>query len=428
MAEANLREQKNKFWFKVLLFFSLFFIGSGFLFNTPKELLTGYLTILKSSGLLLSDYMAIGNVGSAFLNVGLMTLMGLMTVKINKTDITGLVVAGYFHIVAFSFFGKDIYNSIAPMVGVYFYSRFIKEEFRKYVPISLFASGVGPIVSYLSFHSGFNLLIGSLLGNLLGMIIGFLLSLVATNSTKIHSGYNLYNAGFAMGLISIIAYAVLIMFNIEIVSQNSIYRIFDIKIVILMYFLFILLVLSKFLFGKEKLSNYLNLLKEPGIAPCDFIEKYESFTVLMNMGLIGIIGLTSILLVEGNINGITIGSLLAAVGFAAFGCHPKNYLPLMLGVYLGGYLSIYDINSESVISAAMFSSALSPVAGSFGLFSGLITGFLHLALVNRTGHMHGGFVLYNNGFAAGLIASVVTPFFQVLAENYSRKYHRNKRQ
>ena len=43
---------------------------------------------------------------------------------------------------------------------------------------------------------------------------------------------------------------------------------------------------------------------------------------LVNMALSGIVGMTYILLVGGDLNGPVVGALLSIVGFAAFGKHP----------------------------------------------------------------------------------------------------------
>jgi Protein of unknown function (DUF1576) len=49
----------------------------------------------------------------------------------------------------------------------------------------------------------------------------------------------------------------------------------------------------------------------------------------------GMIGMGYVLLVGGDINGPVIGAILTIVGFSAYGKHPRNITPIMLGVFLG---------------------------------------------------------------------------------------------
>ena len=67
----------------------------------------------------------------------------------------------------------------------------------------------------------------------------------------------------------------------------------------------------------------------------DFVELYGPGTTWINMGLVGLIGWLYIRLVGGVFNGPTVGGVLTMIGFAAFGKHVLNILPVMLGVYLG---------------------------------------------------------------------------------------------
>jgi hypothetical protein len=57
-------------------------------------------------------------------------------------------------------------------------------------------------------------------------------------------------------------------------------------------------------------------------------------------------------------------------------------------------------------------TALAPVAGKFGLFYGLLAGFLHLLIAPQALALQGGFDLYNNGFTAGLAAGIVVVIAQ----------------
>ena len=113
--------------------------------------------------------------------------------------------------------------------------------------------------------------------------------------------------------------------------------------------------------------------------------------------------------IGGAVSGPVVGAILAAFGFAAFGAHVKNYLPVLLGVYLSTLVNQYQPTTPSMQLAAIFVVGLAPIAGKFGVIPGMIAGLLHSAIVTCTTEMYGGLNLYNNGFSAGWVAIVMVP-------------------
>jgi hypothetical protein len=62
--------------------------------------------------------------------------------------------------------------------------------------------------------------------------------------------------------------------------------------------------------------------------------------------------------------------------------------------------------------ALLFVTALAPVSGKFGIFYGVLAGFIHLLVAPQAFGLQGGFDLYNNGFTAGLVAGIVVVIAQ----------------
>ena len=127
------------------------------------------------------------------------------------------------------------------------------------------------------------------------------------------------------------------------------------------------------------------------------------------IGINGLIGIAYVLLVEGDLNGPTLGGIFTIMGFSAFGKHPRNIIPVMFGVWLGAYGMHYEPNYPALQLAGLFGTTLAPVAGHFGPVCGILAGFIHSALVLQTGGPVAGLNLYNNGFSGGLIAIVLYP-------------------
>ena len=62
-----------------------------------------------------------------------------------------------------------------------------------------------------------------------------------------------------------------------------------------------------------------------------------------------------------------------------------------------------------MLSRSDFLSTLAPIAGRFGWHWGVVAGFIHSSAALTVGPLHAGLNLYNNGFAAGIVASVLVP-------------------
>jgi hypothetical protein len=117
--------------------------------------------------------------------------------------------------------------------------------------------------------------------------------------------------------------------------------------------------------------------------------------------------------VGGDFNGPIIGGLITLSGFSAFGKHFKNSLPILLGVYLSTLAKPWNASDPSMLLTALFGTNLAPIAGSYGIFWGIITGFIHSSVVPYVGAGHGGLNLYNNGFAAGIVAAIMLPIIKI---------------
>ncbi len=133
---------------------------------------------------------------------------------------------------------------------------------------------------------------------------------------------------------------------------------------------------------------------------------------LINMGINGFIATLYILLVGGDLNGPTLGGVFTVVGFSALGKHPKNIVPILMGVYLGSLAKPWHADDPSILLAALFGTTLAPIAGKYGWRWGIVAGFIHSSVVLSVGQLHGGLNLYNNGFAAGIVAAILLPIIE----------------
>lgn len=98
---------------------------------------------------------------------------------------------------------------------------------------------------------------------------------------------------------------------------------------------------------------------------------------MLNMGLCGWLGLAYLLAIGADLNGPTIGGIMTIVGFAVFGKHLLNSVPVMAGIFNGTLAKPWAINDPAIVLATLFGTTWAPIAGQFGWRWGLAAGFLH---------------------------------------------------
>ncbi|HGF7836240.1 TPA: DUF1576 domain-containing protein, partial [Enterococcus faecium] len=323
--QKRIVSQKRKYFY--LGFTGVFFLFIGLLSNTPTDNWSGLLTILTSPSNLLTDYFALGGFGSAFINVGILTLLSVLLAYRHKVLLNGPLFASILTVTGFSFFGKNLYNSISIILGVYLYAVFVNKPFSQYIMIGLFGSALSPVVSYITFGMRFPLLIGILLGNLAGIAIGLLLPPLAAQTLVFHRGFTLYNIGFTSGLIAMTFTAVLRLFSYSIVENTLVFNEYHFPLIWIIFGFFSLTVGIGFYYNSFRLSGIREIFDSSGKLTTDFIANSGIGVTLINMGLVGLMLSSYVLLVGGQLNGPVIGAILSAVGFSAFGCHLKNSFP-----------------------------------------------------------------------------------------------------
>lgn len=392
---------KNKITEIAIFIYTISFIILGLTLQTPGELITGLKQIFASTGILISDYMVIGGVGPTLVNGGLVGLIGFALIKINKVPMVGASIAAIFTMVGFAFFGKNILNILPIIFGVYLYSRYMGKEFRVFIYPALYGTALAPLVSEVAINTP----LGIPGGILIGMIGGLIIPPLATHLLSGHQGHNLYNIGFTAGFTGLLLTNILRGFSFAPEALSVWGTGMNTPLRWLMLILTVSMIVVGYFINDKSFKGYKEIFKESGVLITDFVDIIGFGNTLINMGLVGLAGMLYIELVGGDYNGATLGGLLTMVGFAAFGKHPKNIFPVMLGVYLGTIFSVFNPSDPGPLLAALFVTTIAPLAGKYGFLTGVIAGLVHLSVVNFTGVLHGGLNLYNNGFTGGLVAT-----------------------
>ena len=401
--------------------FGFYLIILSFFLASPKEIYYGIVDIILSPDNLITDYIEVSGLGATFFNSGILTVLSTYLVQKTGAELNGPLIAAIFTVAGFSFFGKNLFNSIPITFGVFLYSKFEKSDFRNYLLPALFGSALAPLVGEIAF--GFNLPIvkGIIYAYIAGIVVGLVLPPLSQAFLRFHQGFNLYNVGFTAGIVGMFATAVLKMFDMELVTVNIISSGNNRVLSFILYFSFILMIVTGYILNDKSLKGYNELMENTGQLMADFISLYKFPITLFNMGIMGIIATTYILIIGGDLTGPTIGGIFTICGFAAFGKHPKNTIPIFIGVHIASYFNIYDNLSASTLLATLFGTTLAPIAGRYGVFAGIFAGFCHAALVANVGYLHGGMNLYNNGFSGGFVAATLVPIFNSIEAAFERR-------
>lgn len=406
--------------YRLILLYAMSLILFGVIFDDPANILPGLWKIVTMQDVLITDYVETAGPGAAFVNAGFVTLVALGLLYLEKDPPNGFTITLIGLMSGFAFFGKNLFNIWPILLGTWLYAKILKEPFHKYAPTALLATALSPMVSYMFFGSRFA---SPVMGILTGVFIGLVLPPLSAYTYKIQNGMNLYNMGFACGLLAMML--VPILSAIQDAPATVLYwgSGYNLPFGIALGTLCAILIVGGLFFSKRPAwaawAGYLRLLKSSGRAPSDYIRKVGTGPTLINMGVNGILSTAYILAVGGDLNGPTLGGIITIIGFSAYGKHARNIVPIMCGVLIGGTLMHYDVNSPSLQLAALFGTTLAPFAGVFGWVVGMIAGFLHSAVVLQTGYALAGVNLYNNGFSGGLIAIVLFPIVMAILRHRS---------
>ena len=402
----------EKFKLYFLIMFGLMLIVLAFFFNSPREIWDGNIKILTSPANLLTDYIKLTNIGATLFNAGVLALISIFSIKATHSDITGILVAAVFTVTGFSFFGKNLLNSIPIFLGVYLFAKIVHNPPEKYLVQALFGTALGPLVSEIAFNIGLPIIPAVLLGFLSGVFVGFILQPLASHFKSFHMGFSLYNVGFTAGIIGMVFLAVLRGLGIEVLPVSILSAGNNRVFTILLVAMFTIMLVFGLFCSRWSLRGFKNLLKQGGTQGTDLIELSGFGPTLINMALLGYMMTAYVLIMKGQINGPVIGGIFTVVGFGAAGKNVKNVLPIILGVFIANLMNIHEHNTTVSIVSALFGTTLAPIAGVYGVGWGIIAGFLHMALTMNISYLHGGMNLYNNGFSGGFVAAVLVPLIE----------------
>lgn len=380
----------------------------AFIIDSPKEIFYGLKSIVLSSDILITDYMEVGGIGAALVNASLTSILSILLLILIGIKPNGSTIMALWLMTGFSFLGKNIFNIWPIIFGIYLFSKYQREPFLNYTLVALLGTCLSPIVSQLSFANDSHSFLSILLGISVGILVGFILPPIASHSVKAHNGYNLYNIGFASGLLGTLLMSILRGFGINFDSRLIWHTGSNKLLFLIILFCCIYLIIAGLLLGNNSKKNLKLITNQTGRLISDFYL-LSGPTTYINMGILGILSSLFVLFIGSDLNGATICGIFTIIGFGAFGKNIKNIIPLIIGSTIAAIFNVNGLNYPPIILSILFSTTLAPISGKFGWKIGIVAGLMHVNIVANTGYLHGGLNLYNNGLAGGLVAMILLP-------------------
>ena len=417
--------------YKTFLVISVVFIAAAFVFNRPGEIIAGLGRIFVSPGILRTEYMVIGGIGAAIINSTLVGVYSVLLLYCSRTKPTGGMIMALWMAVGWTYWGANVLTIIPLTCGVWLYSRVKKRTFSDFMVIAILGETIAPIVGVFMFSNPIMLQLGAewpmaitiLFGVAMGLICGFLMPIIAGAASNMHQGYTLYNMGVTGGFIATFLAGILRIFGINVPTETMWFTESRLQIAIFLYVVWAALLLAGLILGGSKKINHFENMKKimahPGKAPNDFYQ-LGGETAYINMALLGILTTTITLVLGAGFNGGTFACIFSVVAFGSFGKHLKNVVPILAGSILCAYLNMYEMSAPQNILPILWASCLAPICGTYGWFWGIVTGFLHVVILNHVGTVTNGFNLYNNGFTSGFVAFFLPPIIAAISKEKAK--------
>ena len=403
-----------------------------------SDMLAGVGRICTQSGQTVKSYFDVsyGGFAGTFLNAALVCAVCLAVYCLPGAKPDGVSALAFFLTAGFCFWGITILNIWFSFAGVAMNCLVKKKSVGSMANAMLFSTGLAPLITEMLFRYPGEAWHGWTAGGVVlalavGVFVGFLLPAVLPHAPNMHKGYDLYNAAVPIGLTAFFLRALLykVFLPAPPASENvGIGSSFGAVCNTFCIVVFALAVFFGLLLGGGK--SYGRLLRDTG-RNADYLSKYGSGTAILNFGVFGLFVVLYYNLIGANWNGATLGVVFCMVCCFAKGSHPWNVLPIMVGYALASLIAEFvcgltgaefsmALNAQAIVIGLCFANGLSPVAGEYGFFAGILFGMLHYTLVTCVPLLHGGFCLYNGGFTAAfccfLFIPVMEHFFKTKTE------------
>lgn len=171
--------------------------------------------------------------------------------------------------------------------------------------------------------------------------------------------------------------------------------------------------------AEEIIPGIMEIIREPDFLITDYFIIGGIGAAFVNAGVLTLISIAIVYFLGMDMDGHTITSAFLMFGFSLFGKNLLNIWLILLGVVLYAryhktsvtryiYIGFYGTSLSPIITQVMLIGHLPvPVRFALCVFTGITIGFVLPPLCTHVHYAHKGYSLYNVGFGAGIIATVI---------------------
>ena len=411
----------------VLWLFTFAFLVMALVAPDRATMLDGLKAIYTTPGKVVTDYFRVGGVSATFANAFLVGLVCCLMYQLPGAPLNGMSFFAFSLTAGFCFWGMNVFNLLACALGVALYCLVKREPLGKNVNFMLFSTGIAPIVTemFLRYPStevvaGYSVA-SVILGVCVGLFIGFFTPGGCAYAPNAHKGFCLYSAALPLGMMAFFLKALLYtMRGVDLPPATAGFVAQPVVFYSFFGALFVLCLVLGLWKNGWSFRGYGQLLKSSG-HKTDFSAEFGGALSLMNIGIFGLFIMLYYTLVGGELNGVTAGLVLCMVCTAVAGSHPGNVWPILVGYVVMSFVAEAlfvgetfprAINAQAILIGVCYANGMSPMVGKYGWFAGLVAGMIHYVLVVCVPDLHGGYLLYNGGFTACLVAIFFVPMLE----------------
>jgi len=406
------------------------FVTVALVLDSPAQILEGLVAIHTSRSVLVTDYIALAGIGAALVNSALLLLLNLLMLIATRNAPNGKIISVLFLTIGFSLFGKNLFNTLPITAGVWLYGKVSRIKFSTLVLHGVVSTTIAPIVSEVAFSGGGATVYRIAAAYAVGMFVGFIFPVVAEYVKRMHSNFCLYNGGIAGGFIATMFAGIFRSMGMGIVPENQWDTAHTVHLTILACGIAVALIVYSIVATDKPAASFKkfrSIMGENNPDDSDYFAKYGA-SCYKNIGIMAILSVAVMHFLNVlpwidepiPINGPILGGIFTISGFAAYGKHLRNTIPVLLGSIIAVQFNHLDSTAPTNILAILFSTGLAPIAGKYGWAWGIVTGFLHVSIAVFIGDINGGLNLYNNGFAGSFVAVLILPVIEFFRGVYGK--------
>ena len=146
--------------------------------------------------------------------------------------------------------------------------------------------------------------------------------------------------GFVGGIIGTLITSLIQGFGFSIRTQSILSTEYSVFMKYLLIFISVFYLIVGYIMNDRSFKGYSDVLKSSGHSLGDFIERFGLWTCLYKYWDNGTYMYFYVLLTKGVFNGPIVAGIVTVMAFAPFGKHPRNSIPIFIGVYLAAIIKI----------------------------------------------------------------------------------------